>query len=33
MKKTIMVLSSVAILSGCGMMHKQQETPQQLRYQ
>jgi len=33
MKKTIMMLSSVAILSGCGMMHKQQETPQQLRYQ
>jgi len=33
MKKIIMMLSSIALLSGCGMLHKPQETPQQLRYQ
>ncbi|XXN64812.1 MliC family protein [Enterobacter ludwigii] len=33
MKKSIVVLSSIAILSGCGMVHNQEPAPQQLRYQ
>ena len=33
MKKIIMMLSCASLLSGCGMLHKQEETPQQLRYQ
>ncbi len=33
MKKIIMALSGIAILSGCSMMHKSEPTPQQLHYQ
>ncbi len=33
MKKILMIMSSIALLSGCGMLHQQAETPQQLRYQ
>ncbi|EJL82409.1 hypothetical protein AC790_10990 [Pantoea sp. RIT-PI-b] len=33
MKKIVILLSSVALLSGCGMLHKQEQTPQQLHYQ
>ncbi|WP_343554485.1 MliC family protein [Pantoea sp.] len=33
MKKMIILLGSVALLSGCGMLHKATPTPQQLRYQ
>lgn len=33
MKKMVILLSSVALLSGCGMLHKETPTPQHLRYQ
>ncbi|PIF22336.1 MULTISPECIES: MliC family protein [Pantoea] len=33
MKKRVIVLTSIAILSGCGMLHKPEQTPQQLHYQ
>lgn len=33
MKRMILLLSSIAVLSGCGMLHKPEQTPQQLRYQ
>jgi membrane-bound inhibitor of C-type lysozyme len=29
----ILLLSSIAVLSGCGMLHQPEQTPQQLRYQ
>ncbi len=33
MKKIVILLSCVVAMSGCGMMHKEQPTPQTLRYQ
>jgi membrane-bound inhibitor of C-type lysozyme len=33
MKKIVIMLSSIALLSGCGMQHKEEHAPQQLRYQ
>jgi membrane-bound inhibitor of C-type lysozyme len=33
MKKVIILLGSLVMLSGCGMLHKQEQAPQTLRYQ